>query len=95
MNYPDPFVNDNPLWQPYAGPPDAELAQVDRRASDFYNFLREQIPSPKPERQLPRGVTLNKRDSGEWVLTYPDGSAGFRSITGGYDDLIQIVEQMK
>lgn len=95
MNYPDPFTETNPLWQRYAGPPDADLAQSDHSASDFYNFLREQTPPPKSERQLPRGVTLNKRDSGEWVLTYPAGGVGYLSMTGTREDLMKVVEKMR
>lgn len=95
MNYPDPVVNDSPFWQPYAGPPEADLGQVDRHASDLFNFLRGQSPAPKPEQQLPPGVTLNRRDSGQWVLVYPAGAAGFRSVTGTHEELMKIVERIK
>lgn len=95
MSYPDPFINDSPFWQPYAGPREADLAQVDHHASDLFDFLRGQSPVPKPERHLPPGVTLNRRDSGEWVLVYPAGGAGYRSVTGSYNDLIDIVEGMR
>ncbi len=51
--------------------------QVDRGASDFYDFLREHAPTvSKPEPlQLPEGVYLQQTSTG-WALLVPSGGAG-------------------
>jgi hypothetical protein len=43
MSNNDPFVESNPLWQPYAGPiQEREFGGVDNPAHDLNEFLREE-----------------------------------------------------
>jgi hypothetical protein len=95
--FPDPFINDSPLWQPYAGPPVAELGQVDHTASDLYAFLREHartVRKPEPAPTLPRGMTLNELSPGLWCLVYPDGASGYRAIEGSREELIDLASHL-
>lgn len=93
-NEPDPFIETNPLWARYAGPPDADLGQVDCGTKDLFDFLRQQRPASKPQPQLPGGMTMNQLSDGGWVLVYPS-SSGYRALTGTEAELLAIVEEMK
>jgi hypothetical protein len=57
MRFPDPFSNDDPLWQPYSGAQnDRDFSQPDQTARTVKDFLRsdemqhamEKLSPPKP-----------------------------------------------
>jgi hypothetical protein len=43
MTFPDPFRNDNPLWEPYELPTaEPEFGGIDNPAGGLHEFLREE-----------------------------------------------------
>jgi hypothetical protein len=54
MIHPDPFVNTDPLWQPFELPTDEpELGWIDNPAYDLNEFLRAEIAARRPKHPEP------------------------------------------
>jgi hypothetical protein len=55
MNFPDPFLENDPRWHPYTGPQEnpAEFSQPDATPQSIKNFLRSKEGEQEIHRLLP------------------------------------------